>query len=86
MSLDALRSLQKQADSCDVYDPDCSCAGCESLAALATHLLPIAEALEGLAVAKNHGFGCWARADEPDIRGEVEDGLDALKALQEALE
>ena len=48
MSLDALRSLQEQADSCDVYDPDCSCAGCESLAALATHLLPIAEALEPL--------------------------------------
>ena len=56
------------------------------LASLVKHLLPLAKALEGLAVAKNHGFGCWARADEPDIRCEVEDGLDALKALQEALD
>ena len=61
-------------------------AATAKLLSLAPHLLPISKALEGLAVAKNHGFGCWARADEPDIRCEVEDGLDALKALQEALD
>ena len=74
VNLDALRSLQKQADTCEVYDPDCSCAGCESLTALATHVLPLAEALvasDECVMIENHD-DCLRCA--------------ALKALQEALE
>ena len=78
MNLSKLRSLQEQEDSCDVYDPDCSCAGCESLAALATHLLPIAEALETLTMLDMEG-------DESMLRA-VGMGMGALKALQEALD
>ena len=75
--LTKLRELQEQEDSCDVYDPDCSCAGCEALAALATHLLPLAEALEEV-LDEDSGDGIPLYAVEP--------ARAKLKALKEALD
>ena len=106
MSLDALRSLQKQASPgpWGVYGHDLvnnigSTIGCFEhsprpvdlqLAALATHLLPIAEALEAWA---RLAYFCQAEECKKEARVHFKDGAlevvnktrKALKALQEAL-
>ena len=89
-----LRELQEQADSCDVYDPDCPCVGCESLAALAPHLLPISEALEKAASECEMWIDYLPDMVKPDrlqaetagIRARVADYRKALKNLKEALD
>ena len=80
MSLDALRSLLQQECDCEPYES--ACPRCVKLAALATHIPALAEALEK----------CAGKLAAQDIReklppsAELDKADDVLKALQEALD